>query len=83
MFKALDLASLLFAVLGKAASLTDSLNPDWVPSVNFGYNKSLSAAEERMSRFKQLKTRVEVDINNVSKAFCYLLLPAVFGQFRY
>ncbi|KAJ8928722.1 hypothetical protein NQ314_018687 [Rhamnusium bicolor] len=46
----------LSTALGKPAELTDELNPDWAPSVNMGYDKTLNA--NRMERFERKRKRL-------------------------
>ncbi|KAJ8983679.1 hypothetical protein NQ317_003467, partial [Molorchus minor] len=43
-------------ISGQPADLTDELNPDWVPSLNMGYNKQISSGS-RMERFKRKRKR--------------------------
>ncbi|KAJ8968408.1 hypothetical protein NQ314_002316, partial [Rhamnusium bicolor] len=43
-------------ISGKPAELTDELNPDWAPSVNMGYDKTLNA--NRMERFERKREKI-------------------------
>lgn len=50
---------------GKPAALVDSLNPDWVPSLNMGYEKAVSSVSTRVDRFKRTTRKILLSTDTV------------------